>query len=361
MPIHFPCPDCGETVAVSDHLAGLHTACSHCKVRILVPSGAPAPEHVTAAPPPGPLPEKTPPVSDKLTTAAAPAGLSDLPRHAGDTAAPHGFFPPDAYTRRRPSGSGEGWGPVRVGLLLLQIGLGLVAGATVVYLLALAGLCIVGGVPAPRDFIQGDGPLLLVIGALLALGLVLLAVLSFLVGEAMCCAVPRRSGTRGMIVAALVCSLIGHALSVVSSLTPAFSGAQRRAQFLEPLPFGRDGAPWEGRQEVTVDLASGAFALVSMIFGVVSHFLLAGFLQGLARYFGDPRLLERAGDYLANLGKFVAAVVILLVMTCVPILGVLGAIALLAVLLIYGIVLFVKLFNLLAEARRTVIQGMVQR
>jgi hypothetical protein len=356
MHIRFTCPQCRENIEVSDYLAGLHTLCPRCKTRILAPDPSRPQEHVTAAPPPLPTPraEATPPASDQRTAAAPPSSYSGMPRYADDREAPRGFFPRDPYAAAL-GGSGAGWGPVRVGLLLLQIGLGLFAAALAVYLVAAVGLCMAaGGGPLP------GGGFALVGGVLFAVALVLVGALLFLVGQAMCYAVPTRSGIRGMIVAALVCSLVGHAVSFVGGIAQASADAQRRArQPEEPGPDWGGGLPGRLGGE-GANPAAAAASLVGALFGMVSHFLLAAFLQGVARYFGDAALLDRAADYFKNLITFLGLVLGLFVFSCVPVLGLLAAIALLGVLLVYGIILFVKFFTLLAETRRTVTDALAR-
>jgi hypothetical protein len=363
MHIRFTCPECREKIELSDYLAGLHTLCPHCKTRILAPDPSRPQEQITAAPPPLPAPraEPPPPVSDKLTAAAPPSGLSGMPRYADDAETPRGFFPPDQYAPALPGGSGEGWAPVRVGLLLLQIGLGLFVAAIAVYLIAAAGLCMVGagGLRPGQELPQGSGIFAALGGVLFAFGLVLLGSLVFLVGQAMCCAAPGRSGVRGLIIAALVCSLAGHAASVGGGLAQVSGNARRQVQQEQPdLDWSR-GLPGRGAGEGT-NLAAAAFSLSGALLGLVSHFLLAGFLQGVGHYFGDMAVIDRAADYFKNLITFIGLVLGLLVFSCVPVLGLLAGIGLLGVLFIYGIILFVKFFNLIAETRRTVTNALAR-
>jgi hypothetical protein len=352
MHIRFTCPECREKIELSDYLAGLHTLCPHCKTRILAPDPSRPQEQITAAPPPVPVPhaEPLPPASEKLTTAAPPPEFSGMPRYADDTEAPRGFFPPDQYAPRPLEGSAEGWGPVRVGLILLQVGLSLFAAAIGLSLLLAFGLCMTGGgglrlnIGFPPDDRVGG----LVVGVLLVTALSLLGSLVFVVGLGVCCAVPARTALRGLILAALVCSLPGQALNLVSTFTDLGLRPPDRGQ---PQVGGDLGGDWAGLgQGAAVNLAVAAFALMAVVLWVVGHFLLAAFLQGVARYFGDPWLIDRAADYMRSLIVLVGLFIGVIALSCVPLLNLLAALA----FLVYLVIVFVKLFVLIAATRRTV-------
>src|SRR5262249_48881976 len=159
-----------------------------------------------AAPPAAPPRPEPPPVKDRLTSApappapervspgAAPSGLSGMPRYE-DTEAPAGFFPPDRDAPRPLAASGEGWGPVRAGFTVLQVGVGLIAAAFTIVVLLVVGF-----------YMAGTGGVRLDAGVptLIAGGLLLLGFLVYLVGQGICCAVPGRSGHKGLILTALV-------------------------------------------------------------------------------------------------------------------------------------------------------------
>jgi hypothetical protein len=294
--------------------------------------------------------------------------LSGTPRYQ-NADAPAGFFPPDRDAPRPLAASGEGWAPVRAGLAVLQVGLGLIGAGVAALALLLLGLCLAGtggmrldaGLPTP-------GEIAAVGGALITAGIILLGGLVFLVGQGICCAVPVRSGHRGLILTALVCSLAGQALGVASGIADASGHVEGDSPPVQQQ--GRGEPLGRGR----VPSAAGALLSVSaVVFLVVGHFLLAGFLRGVGRYFGDLGLAGQAHDYIKHLGTFLAIVVGLLVISYLPLLGFLpmltclpwlgyiaGVIALSLVLLIYGAILFIKLFNLLASARATVATAMAQ-
>jgi hypothetical protein len=265
--------------------------------------------------------------------------------------APAGFFPPDRDGPRPLAASGEGWGPVSAGLIVLQVGFSLIAAGAVVLVLLALGLCI-AGVGAMR--LDGDPtPAALWAGALV-LGLVSLGGLVSLVGQGICCAVPGRSHLKGLILTALVCSLASQALGVVHGIVDATRESPLPVQQGQLLggrdPLGRG----PGR-----DPAGVLLFVSTAVFAVVGHFLLAGFLRAVGRHFGDLGLAGQADDYMRSLGFFLAVVAGLLAISCVPILGLL-AYALPLVVVIGGVILFIKLFNLLAATRSTIATAMAQ-
>jgi hypothetical protein len=372
MPIRFKCPECGEKVALSEHLAGLHSHCTHCKSLILVPEPGHSPEEqVTAAPPPSapPRPQPPPPVTEKLTAAPLPAperrpvvepvsGLSGMPRYT-ETDAPAGFFPADQYGPRPLAGSGAGWGPVRVGLLLLQIGMGLWGAGFLILLIAVVGSCALGGgrsALGAAAFPGGDGIAQIVVG-LLFVGLMLLGTLVFLVGQGVCCAVPGRSRVRGLIIAALVCSLTSQGLSFVGEGARVLvSGQGGAGQQGEKMNWDANAL---GRGVAAASVAALVIGVAVIVLLVVGFFLLAAFLQGVGNYFGDIGLVNQAGGFIKHLATFIGVMVGLVAISCVPIIGLL-VIALPFVFLIYVIALFIMLFNLLAATRSTVAIALAQ-
>jgi hypothetical protein len=111
------------------------------------------------------------------------------------------------------------------------------------------------------------------------------------------------------------------------------------------------GGDWAGLgQGAAVNLAVAAFALMALVLWVVGHFLFAAFLQGVARYFGDPWLIDRAADYMRSLIVLVGLFVGAIALSCVPLLNLLAALA----FLVFLVIVFVKLFVLIAATRRTV-------
>jgi hypothetical protein len=370
MPIRFRCPECGEKVALSEHLAGLHSHCPHCKSPILVPQpGQASLEQVTtsARPPAPPRPEPPAPVSEKLTSAppppvpdrpapaAPPSGLSGMPRYQ-DTEAPAGFFPPDRDAPRPLAASGAGWGPVRAGLTVLQVSVGLFAAAVTVLVLLVVGFCMAGtGGLRLEAGLPASGALAAVGGGLIVGGLLLLGFLVYLVGQGICCAVPGQSGLKGLIITALVCSLASQVFCFVGGIAEASSrnadgDLQQPQREVWGEPPGRSRAP------------SAASLLVSvswLVLFAVGHFLLAGFLRGVGRYFGDLGLVGQAEDYIKNLGTFLAIMIGLFAVSCVPVLALLS-IALPFVFVVFVVILFIKLFNLLAATRATVATALVQ-
>ncbi len=369
MSIRFQCPECGEKLALSEHLAGLHSHCPHCRSPIVVPQPGHAPrEQVTAParPPAPPLPAPPPPVSNKLPAPAPPVPekrppVAPPPAPSGtprprDADPSRGFFPPDRDGPKPLAASGEGWGPVRAGLTVLEVGLGLIAAGFGILALLILGLCIAdpgtvrlgGGIPSPAA-LPALG------GGLIVLVLLLLGALTLLAGQGICGAVPGRTGLRGLVLTALVCSLAGQTLGLVygaldAAREPSASAQQQQQTEGTHDPLGRSLVP--GAEGVLLFVSAGVLT-------VVGHFLLAGFLRGVGNYFEDPTLAAQADDYIRHLATFLAIVAGLYGLTCVPAMRPV-ALALPLVLVIYGVILFVKLFNLLAATRSTVAEAIAQ-
>ena len=179
MSIHFSCPNCGQPVQASDWLAGLRTPCPSCSAAVAVPAASTPAEAggVTASPPPPP------------EAAEARRAWADDERPL--TPAPREPVRVEAAT----------WGVVRQGLTLESIGVTLLICGDACILLVQGLTHLLTDPDAPRQD-PGVVPVLL---ALIALGLVGVALLVMLVGRCMCAFVPAASEAKALVVGSLTC------------------------------------------------------------------------------------------------------------------------------------------------------------
>jgi hypothetical protein len=121
------------------------------------------------------------------------------------------------------------------------------------------------------------------------------------VGVCMCCTVPSESGTKGLVVGALVCLIVAFVLGLFAGAVEAT--AQQNVRQQGGRGFGGvPRGPVNVRQQNPV--ATG-IQLVGNLVGLAGQVLFILFLRGVAQFFRNDRLAQSAARYLIFLGSFI--------------------------------------------------------
>jgi hypothetical protein len=283
--ITLRCPECQQVVQFSDQLAGLQGRCPLCTAAVPVPaveerqqeriSESPLTRPAVAAP--------SPPFAVPIPRAydAPPRP----PRPLDDDTPPYRHYDDRGAYGRAPEVIDPGWHTTRTALTLMKSSLIVMIFAT----LGWVGLLLVESTVGTGPFGRPRGPetrMLVALGAMLVGFAMIVGLLLWVIGQCMCCTTPLESGTRGLGLGSMICTVLGLLLFLFFIfLAVALDSGAFRGQ------FGGPPAP------AAFILMFGTMVLSAVLF-VVGHLLFVLFLRGVARFFGNESLSNSCMGYL---------------------------------------------------------------
>jgi hypothetical protein len=245
MAINFHCPECREQFQVDDAYGGRQWRCSNCSAPITIPAGGDIP--VIRAP------QRPPPLRRR--------------QEQYDDFEP----PPDTLN--------PGWGLVRGGLNVFNIGMLIVLVSGAIFLILAFMTAMMAAQAVARGGI-GAGPPATLIDILRAVTVVfflgaIVSVILWVIGQSMCCAAPAESGGKGLAIGALICSVVGVLVCIIIFFI--FMSLVNRPAFA-PLP-----TPGEfGLLRV--------FSILAFVVWLAGNILFILFLRSVASFFENYSL-----------------------------------------------------------------------